>query len=79
MCFEACFSLDRNFAVVYIAPSDSEDREFGERTALPPRESRNTVSRNLPGTIETSRGLCSLPVAVAPSTAGEELSESVGD
>src|SRR5271169_2790501 len=65
------FSLDRNFAFVYIAPSDSGDREFGARTAHPPREGRNTVSRNLPGIIETSRGLHSLPVADAAIAVGE--------
>ena len=71
MCFALSFSLDRNFAVVYIAPSDSGDREFGERTAHPPREGRNTGSRNLLGIIETSRGLCSLPIADAPIAVGE--------
>ena len=65
------FSLDINFAFVYISSSDSGDRDFGARTAHPPREGRNTVSRNLPGIIETSRGLCSLPVADAPSAVGE--------
>ena len=55
LCFGAVFPLDINFAFVYIAPLDSGDRDFGARTAHPPREGRNTVSRNLPGTIETSK------------------------
>src|ERR1019366_2227490 len=72
------FSLDINFAFDYIAPSDSGNRDFGARAAHPPREGRSTVSRNLPAKIETSRGLCSLPLADAPSAVGEPQRSTLG-
>ena len=50
------FSLDRIFAVVYIASSDSGGTWFGERTAHSPRQHRITIARNLSSSIATSRG-----------------------
>jgi len=73
LCFSCLFSLDRIFAVVYIAPSDSGDREFGERMAHSPLGGRNTVSRNLPGTIETSRRNPSTPRRRRSQRCGEVM------
>ena len=53
---DAYFPLTEISLLITLRRQIPGDREFGERTALPPRESRNTVSRDLPGTIETSRG-----------------------